>query len=150
MDFASFGVGSKSSMRRKVGLWLSWYWDSADYLAIQCMHTTCPGRIEELTFSPCCRLWVNRQRPNQQHPESRPSPCPIPLKPPPRTLRTLIQTNHTANTHQTIVIQPILITPLPRGPLVSVPARRKEVGVLAELLHLGHLPILVDMDLCGK
>jgi hypothetical protein len=147
MDFASFGVGSKSSMRRKVGLWLSWYWGSADYLAIQCMHTMCSGGPGELTFSPSCRLWVNRQRPNQQHPESRPSQCPIPPRLLPRILQTPIQTNHTANTHQTIVIQPTLITLLPRGPLVSVPARRKEVGVLVELLPLGHLLTLVDMDL---
>ena len=147
MDFASFGVGSKSSMRRKVGLTRSWYWGTADHLAIECMHIMCFGELGELTTSPSCRLWVNRQRLNQRHPESRPFPCPIPLKRLLRILQTPIQTNHTANTHRTIVIQPTLIILRPRGPLVLVPARRKEVGVLVELLHLGHLLILVDMDL---
>ena len=147
MDFASFGVGSKSSMRRKVGLTRSWYWGTADHLAIECMHIMCLSELGELTTSPSCRLWVNRQRPNQRHPEFRPSPCPIPPRHLPRTLRTPIQTNHTANTHRTITIQPTLIIQLPRGPLVLVPARRKEVGVLVELLPLGHLLTQVDLDL---
>jgi len=149
MDFGSFGIGSKSSMKRKV---------CTSPMNEICANSTsnrmCVYMIHSwsvLTSSPSSKLWANRRLPNQRLPVSLQYPCLTLPKHPTRIHPIHIRTNLTAGSTLLTIITPItLTTPTRQGRQVRVSTLRKEGGVSVELPPLVHLVTLVDRDLCGK